>query len=99
MKWVIFQKYVQRNSRLVNRGPDSSGFHTVDLSTSGSRLKFCGYVLHLRGTDLVQQPAIHHNGDVLLWNAEVFGGVRVSSDFVLDFGKLPLSLHLGFWKK
>ena len=71
-----FQKFIQTNSRLGNRGPDASGIHTIGL-TSDAKLTFCGYVLHLRGTDLVRQPAVHHNGDVLLWNAEVFGGVQV----------------------
>lgn len=75
----VSEKYIQRNSRLVNRGPDSSSFHTVDLRC-GAQLKFCGHVLHLRGTDLVKQPAIHDNGDVLLWNAEVFGGVQVDEN-------------------
>ena len=72
----LSQEYITKNSRLENRGPDSSSYCTVDLS-DGTQIMFSGYVLHLRGDDLVTQPASHSNGDILLWNAEVFGGMKV----------------------
>lgn len=56
-----------------NRGPDSyeeyefnSGFCTTVSS-----------VLHMRGEEICKQPLVSPNGDVFLWNGEVFGGLCV----------------------
>ncbi|KAL4236959.1 Asparagine synthetase domain-containing protein 1 [Mactra antiquata] len=65
------------NSRLGNRGPD--GNHVKSVSLPGKlSATFIGHVLHLRGDNMAIQPAQDCQGNILLWNAEIFGGVQVS---------------------
>ena len=49
----------------------------------GTQISLSGYVLHLRGDELVRQPAQYKNGDILLWNAEIFGGIKVTYTFIV----------------
>ncbi|GJN92383.1 hypothetical protein Rhopal_005413-T1 [Rhodotorula paludigena] len=64
-----------------SRGPDahntlirhvrpSKGFHF--------EMRFHASVLHMRGDALTMQPFVSDNGDVLLWNGEIFDGLEVS---------------------
>ena len=62
-------------------GPDYAGEHAVDVrGADGTRvgsLLLCGSVLGLRG-QLTPQPMVASaTSDVLLWNGEIFDGVRV----------------------
>ena len=59
--------------RIRNRGPDS--FQTVSLPNSSAT--FVGSVLHMQGTEISRQPLVSPNGDVFLWNGEVYEGVMV----------------------
>ncbi|KAM3917051.1 asparagine synthetase domain-containing protein 1 [Leptodactylus fuscus] len=63
-------------SNLRRRGPDSS--HQVLLTKYADKYScfFSGHVLHLRG-ELTPQPLQDSNGNIFLWNGEVFDGVDV----------------------
>lgn len=65
-------KHVHEN--LKHRGPNSSRDITETISTCS--LLFSAHVLHMRGC-LTPQPLQDDNGNMLLWNGEVFGGLRV----------------------
>ncbi|XP_066929037.1 asparagine synthetase domain-containing protein 1-like [Clytia hemisphaerica] len=64
---------------IQNRGPDSCQSLTriVKVGSDELELTFCSTVLHLRGESVTKQPLINSNGDVLLWNGEIFGGLDV----------------------
>lgn len=62
--------------QICHRGPDSSNTKEVTMSDKHV-LTLTGHVLHLRG-QLTSQPLQHQNGDLLLWNGEIFGGIQVS---------------------
>lgn len=51
---------------IKNRGPNS--LNTV----TKNRCSFIGSVLHIQGPKVIDQPYINSDGDVLLWNGEVF---------------------------
>lgn len=60
---------------ISHRGPDATD--TREVKVFGAyHLTLIGHVLHLRG-QLTKQPLQHQNGDLLLWNAEIFGGIEV----------------------
>ena len=58
---------------LAARGPDFQ----ATKSALASRLQLVGAVLHMRGQQLCQQPVCDDDGNVLLWNGEIFGGLPV----------------------
>lgn len=60
---------------LEHRGPDKSQHHVFPLSRNSQGV-MQGYVLHLRGT-LTPQPVTDDEGNSLLWNGEIFGGIQV----------------------
>ena len=64
---------------LQRRGPDccKSVFKTV---VPGVTAVFCGTVLHFRGSVTVQPLEL--NGNMLLWNGEVFTGLQVAAHFL-----------------
>lgn len=68
----------QEDTNLRRRGPSRS----QQLIRTDPKLNyscfFSGHVLHLRG-ELTPQPLEDENGNVFLWNGEVFGGIEVSS--------------------
>ncbi|XP_073503941.1 asparagine synthetase domain-containing protein 1 [Phyllobates terribilis] len=73
---VIIKPYSQNVLNLRRRGPDSSS-HLLQTDTCHKySCFFSGHVLHLRG-QLTPQPLQDRNGNVFLWNGEVFGGVDV----------------------
>ena len=63
---------------MAHRGPDSSGRVVIDLE-NGFFVHFISFVLHLRGDEIVPQPLEGSNGNVLQWNGEIFGGLKVIS--------------------
>lgn len=65
--------------KLKNRGPNSSQDVTETLSNPNCSLLFSARVLHMRGS-LTPQPLQDENGNMLLWNGEVFGGLAVGPD-------------------
>uniref|UniRef100_A0A671T7Q4 Asparagine synthetase domain-containing protein 1 n=1 Tax=Sinocyclocheilus anshuiensis TaxID=1608454 RepID=A0A671T7Q4_9TELE len=75
-------KHVHEN--LKHRGPSSSWDITETISTCS--LLFSAHVLHMRGC-LTPQPLQDANGNMLLWNGEVFGGLRV------DLGENDTKVH------
>ncbi|XP_038056294.1 asparagine synthetase domain-containing protein 1-like isoform X2 [Patiria miniata] len=73
---------------LKRRGPDSSNDLLKPINTKSAddgqqpaefHGLFSGHVLHQRGT-LTPQPLEDLDGNVLLWNGEIFGGIQVDSD-------------------
>lgn len=58
---------------LGRRGPDS--YREIDVEGS----KFAAGVLHIQGSSIAEQPYVDEcNGNILLWNGEIFGGVEVA---------------------
>ncbi|ESO11561.1 hypothetical protein HELRODRAFT_189999 [Helobdella robusta] len=64
-------------SRLNRRGPDVIAEKFIELSDE-YQATFIGSTLHLRGTEIQEQPLSNEDGDLLLWNGEIFGGIQVS---------------------
>uniref|UniRef100_A0A8C1Z5Y4 Asparagine synthetase domain-containing protein 1 n=1 Tax=Cyprinus carpio TaxID=7962 RepID=A0A8C1Z5Y4_CYPCA len=62
------------HENLKHRGPSSS--HDITETISNCSLLFSAHVLHMRGS-LTPQPLRDENGNMLLWNGEVFGGLSV----------------------
>ena len=56
-----------------NRGPDSYEEYEFNYGFC----KTVSSVLHMRGEEIHKQPLVSPNGDVFLWNGEVFGGLYV----------------------
>ncbi|XP_070195936.1 asparagine synthetase domain-containing protein 1-like isoform X2 [Littorina saxatilis] len=83
--------YIKANSFLSRRGPDAHASVSCPMWTtaqascsmpqgswSPSQALFAGYVLHLRGC-MTPQPVSNDDGDLLLWNGEIFGGIEVAA--------------------
>lgn len=70
------------------RGPDNFSTKEKILSDheSGQTCKLIlkGAVLHLRGS-LTSQPLEDDEGNVLIWNGEVFDGLHVSNVLLLPY--------------
>ncbi|XP_004426783.1 PREDICTED: asparagine synthetase domain-containing protein 1 [Ceratotherium simum simum] len=62
---------------LKRRGPNSS--KQLLKSNINYQCLFSGHVLHLRGV-LTAQPVEDERGNVLLWNGEVFSGIKVEAE-------------------
>ena len=66
---------------LARRGPSRQGWFERDSRRGGEdgdrmfSLAMHAAVLHLRGEEICQQPAVDDGGSALCWNGEVFGGV------------------------
>ncbi len=71
----MFQTSLLSESCLGNRGPDVQNVEGVDLTT-GLKSYWVGCTLHFRGS-FTPQPLTDQHGNILLWNAEIFGGVEV----------------------
>jgi hypothetical protein len=56
-------------------GPSACSHRTVTVSDFA--LKFWGFVLHLRGEQATVQPVQDSQGNVLLFNGEIFDGLEV----------------------
>ncbi|XP_077072519.1 asparagine synthetase domain-containing protein 1 [Siphateles boraxobius] len=65
------------HENLKYRGPNCSRDITVTISDCS--LLFSAHVLHMRGC-LTPQPLQDDNGNMLLWNGEVFGGLSVERE-------------------
>ncbi|XP_078658445.1 asparagine synthetase domain-containing protein 1-like isoform X2 [Branchiostoma floridae x Branchiostoma belcheri] len=69
---------VQQN--IFRRGPDCHHILQDLCLTSGPTTRhygtFLGSVLHMRG-EITQQPCQDHWGNILLWNGEIFDGIKV----------------------
>ena len=60
---------------LGRRGPDAAGADCLGVG-GGMTMHLEGSVLHMQGP-LTAQPLVSSNGDALLWNGEVFAGIKV----------------------
>ncbi|CAI9533863.1 unnamed protein product [Staurois parvus] len=70
--------FYQENMKLKRRGPNSSQQLIRSDPTHHYSCFFSGHVLHLRG-ELTPQPLQDENGNIFLWNGEVFGGIDILS--------------------
>ncbi|XP_061579823.1 asparagine synthetase domain-containing protein 1 isoform X2 [Cololabis saira] len=61
---------------LSRRGPNSSQDLTVAGTNSCCQISFSAHVLHMRGL-LTPQPVQDDDGNILVWNGEIFGGLPV----------------------
>ncbi|XP_071954072.1 asparagine synthetase domain-containing protein 1-like isoform X2 [Antedon mediterranea] len=64
---------------LKRRGPDYSSEKCINLSAESLHAIFFGCVLHFRGK-LTAQPLQDLHQNVLLWNGEIFAGIKVKND-------------------
>lgn len=65
---------------IARRGPNHSStysFVITENATSSTQLQFCASVLHIQGEIMTKQPVVDSDGNVLLWNGQVFGGVEI----------------------
>ncbi|GAA5960988.1 hypothetical protein JCM21900_001938 [Sporobolomyces salmonicolor] len=63
------------------RGPDASDSRVQHVQHNQSfsyELRFHASILHMRGEGVSTQPFVADNGDVLLWNGEIFDGLDVA---------------------
>ncbi|XP_072023782.1 uncharacterized protein [Amphiura filiformis] len=72
---------IKINENLQRRGPDScKSLNRIVYSRQGDSLEvsglFNGTVLRQRG-ELTPQPLQDEEGNILLWNGEIFGGIKV----------------------
>jgi asparagine synthetase B (glutamine-hydrolysing) len=63
--------------QIRRRGPDAVS--SVDMEVGGCSVSLCGTVLHMRG-QLTKQPVVSEGGNALLWNGEVYGGLKLRDD-------------------
>jgi len=64
-------------------GPDSTRTISEAVVTETSlhiQVECTSSVLHLRGNEVVAQPHINDNGDILCWNGEIFEGCSIALD-------------------
>lgn len=69
---------------LKRRGPNACS--SVQVRDEGAHMIGC--VLHIQGDEIRQQPVVDSDGNALLWNGEVFGGLEfVGSDTLCISGE------------
>lgn len=73
----VLQKHV--HEKLQNRGPNCSRDVIETATDGGYSCLFSAHVLHMRGV-LTPQPLQDDDGNILLWNGEVFGGLPVGAE-------------------
>ncbi|XP_048454730.1 asparagine synthetase domain-containing protein 1 [Rhincodon typus] len=64
---------------LQRRGPNCSQQLSKEVPELGYNIFFSGHVLHMRGC-LKPQPLQDTQGNLLLWNGEVFGGIEIGPE-------------------
>lgn len=74
----VSQKRIQAEREAIAEGVQNRGgnaYSEVDLpAINGIAI---GSVLHMRGQEIVSQPVMGEDGNILLWNGEIFGGIHV----------------------
>lgn len=65
-------KYNHLVDLIKNRGPDAFNVKEVN-----DMIVMIGAILHLRGIEVVTQPVEDNDGNVLLWNGELYDGLDV----------------------
>nr|XP_002123378.1 asparagine synthetase domain-containing protein 1-like [Ciona intestinalis] len=68
--------YQDISESLARRGPDDH--QVIETECGNVGLYFAGWVLHMQGQQICSQPAQSKKGNILLWNGEVFDGLKVS---------------------
>lgn len=71
---AILARLAEVNER---RGPDYNSEHRHEIC--GYHLRFYASVLHLRGDSITKQP-LRRDGNILLWNGEIYDGLEISND-------------------
>lgn len=70
------KQLLSNTSALNHRGPDTHSYRLHNFGRDSQAL-FYGTVLHFRGSLTSQPLQGSENGNVLLWNGEIFGGIEV----------------------
>ncbi len=68
---------------LKNRGPNHTGKECLAIRLNESEsvsATFVGCVLWLRGSSMTEQPLTDSDGNILLWNGDVFEGDILNGD-------------------
>jgi len=58
----------------MERGPDANSSVELQIDDCMVRLTLMASVLHIRGKSVTPQPLCDEQGNILLWNGEIFGG-------------------------
>ncbi|KAI9294938.1 hypothetical protein K502DRAFT_365425 [Neoconidiobolus thromboides FSU 785] len=87
---LYYPSILEANKR---RGPDAQDEYKLNININNKTIEilFYGFVLHLRGDNVVKQPIVNDRGDVLCFNGEIFGGLKVNeheNDAVVLFNEL-----------
>jgi hypothetical protein len=84
------------------QGPDSSTSLVRHVNIGGTldvEMKFHASILHMRGDSVAPQPFTTDNGDVFLFNGEVFDGLEVSAVYSASESPLTLSICRLDWTR
>lgn len=75
-------QYARCKCIIDRRGPDSSAEITEHLPHNWEA-RFAASVLWMQGAKPVQQPCVDSDGNILLWNGDIFSGCLVRATFFL----------------
>lgn len=65
-------------SSIARRGPNFSSSHSISIDNKNqSNIQVCASVLHIQGEIMTTQPVIDVDRNILLWNGQVFGGIKI----------------------
>ncbi|XP_033213694.1 asparagine synthetase domain-containing protein CG17486 [Belonocnema kinseyi] len=76
---IIIYKWKISKERISSRGPDNLLEKSVSLSDDFSGY-FAASVLWTQGSKLTVQPSIDEEGNILLWNGDIFSGSLVGTN-------------------
>ena len=74
---IFFFQFQECYEAFKNRGPDAYQELNEDISPY-TILQFAGSVLWTQGSSPVPQPIVDEDGNILLWNGDIFAGPLVS---------------------
>ncbi|KAK8798802.1 hypothetical protein WA158_007886 [Blastocystis sp. Blastoise] len=75
-KEIVHQEIDAVKEEITLRGPDSQN----EVELSDTNMCFFSSVLHIRGENTVSQPLVDENGNMLLWNGEVYDGLHMNEN-------------------
>jgi asparagine synthetase B (glutamine-hydrolysing) len=88
----IAEKLKDAAQKLLSaRGPDSLNKYELFAprgNTDFVKIDLIASVLHIRGLNICAQPLCDKEGNILLWNGEIFGGLKVNEKYFLSLSKL-----------
>lgn len=82
---MIFQWHICKDA-IAGRGPDHLAEKHVSLSHHWHG-HFAASVLWMQGPEIITQPSLDDNNNLLLWNGDVFSGPLVCNLCYIFFGQ------------